>query len=227
MSTQCGVKEDGTPRVVRPFKTDKGEEHCRWLIQNHLHISPYHKLDEAEAMASSWSVEVESWTEEDAQWAKWQTDNDARSWKRSRLNPAVGGESWDYTNTPAAQAAPMSAAESMVALRSMPTGHSMSAFSAAGDGPGPAITLRPDQSVTMSGVKCQALLDSIKRSRHAVCMCLAVAQRSVASFEMERDTLLQCETVLASWVATQAAQEEAQSLIYAVPKGKGKGKGKP
>ena len=192
------------------MKSTQSEEAVRGMLTNHLRWSPCHKLSQEDAEVQAWSVEVESWDEDLGDYTAWQEDE--QDWGRKRRCSSAP----EYAG-PALEARPPSASQSLAALRT-PAMHSVFGVGAdrhrlqsmAGASSAARVLqnaypmqlqMRPEDTVTLNGVQSQALLDSLKRARQSVEMCVTMAQRSAAAFSMERDTILECEQVLWSWIA--------------------------
>ena len=60
-----------------------------------------------------------------------------------------------------------------------------------------AQTMDPDSVVCLSGVQCQALLDSLRRARQATQMCGQIAGRALAAFQHVLPSLVVTLEVLA------------------------------
>ena len=66
------------------------EESARAALRHHLVYSPYHELNAEDALHFSEGVEVESYTEDQKDWAEWQEDQ--KDWAASRKRkPAADG----------------------------------------------------------------------------------------------------------------------------------------
>ena len=157
---------------------------------NHLHQSPYHDMDKDEAEMQANMAAVETYLEQIGDWTSQKEDDNPATWARKRSREGAAEYTEDQRN-----AVPMSRESAMAAFKALP----VPTFGSQGAAEA-RINMQADDHVVLNGVQCKAVLDSLKRARIAVQMCEAVAARSVAAFQQERQVINECEAVLATWV---------------------------